>query len=76
MLVVQGKILQNQKVFNITTIVRFFIRYVHRITVAIFGSFLGVCYGKPDYQASTMVISESDEVMAGNGVVMGADGHC
>ena len=32
-------------------------------------------YGKPDHQASETVISESDEVMAGDGVMMGTDGH-
>ena len=31
-------------------------------------------YGKPDHQASETVISESDEVMAGDGVMMGTDG--
>ena len=41
--------------------------------VQVMGTFL---YEKPDYQASTMVIRESDEVMAGDGVVIGTDGHC
>ena len=41
--------------------------------VQVMGTFL---YEKPDYQASTTVIRESDEVMAGDGVVMGTDGHC
>ena len=39
------------------------------------GSAQAESYGKPDHQASETVISESDEVMAGDGVMMGTDAH-